>query len=421
MIGEIYREHSGRVIATLARSTGDLTLAEDAFQDAVEIAIEQWPERGEPHNPVGWLTTVARRRLIDKQRREQRGREKTEEAFAESTLTAEIDLDLDLVDGSRTRFPDDRLELLFACCHPALAMEARVALTLKTLGGLTTGEVARAFLVPEATMAQRIVRAKRKIRDAGIPFDVPPPDLLDQRVGGVLQVLYLVFNEGYSATSGEHLIRGELCAEAIRLGRTVLQLLPDEPEVSGLLALMLLHDSRRGARVDPSGALVVLLEQDRSQWDERQIAEGRSLLLATLAKGRPGPFQVQAAISAVHADAGQAAATDWSQIAQLYDVLVSMTPSPVVEVNRAVAVGMAHGARSGLDALDRIESQMTGYTPAVIARAELLQRAGDRSAAADAYREAISLTSNEAERGHLHRRLATLNFGGPDLPAATDP
>jgi RNA polymerase sigma-70 factor, ECF subfamily len=387
--------------------TGDFDLAEEAVQDAFISALETWPSRGVPSNPGAWITTTARNRAIDRLRRRRRLVEKTELLARETTLEAELRaIGSDPTDAAMP-IADDRLRLIFTCCHPALAMDARVALTLRTLGGLTTPEIARAFLVPEPTLAQRLVRAKRKIRDAGIPYRVPPAELLPERLAGVLHVLYLVFNEGYAASSGDALIRRELCAEAIRLTRVVVELLPDEPEARGLLALMLLHDARRDARVDDAGQLVLLDDQDRSRWDEDRITEGRTLIVAVLEEQRPGPYQVQAAIAALHDEAATAADTDWPQIAILYRRLLEMTPSPVVELNLAAAVAMADGPAVGLAMMDGIAAagELDSYPYLHASRADLLRRLGRWSEADAAYRRALALTTNGAERSFLERRL----------------
>jgi RNA polymerase sigma-70 factor, ECF subfamily len=361
-----------------------------------------WPDRGVPANPGAWITTTARNRAIDRLRRER--------TLAEKTRTLTRLAELEALGGDETDvsgIPDDRLRLIFTCCHPALRMEARVALTLKTLGGLTTGEIARAFLVPESTMAQRLVRAKHKIRDAAIPYRVPPAELLPERVPGVLAVLYLVFNEGYSATSGP-LIRVELCDEAIRVARIMQALMPDEPEAAGLLALMLLQHSRREARTGPVGEVVLLEDQDRARWDHDMIDAGLALLDATLTRRRPGPYQLQAAIAALHARAPRPEDTDWPQIAALYDRLAEMTPSPVVELNRAVAIAMADGPERGLALLAPLEDELDAYQHFHSARADLLRRLGRYDEAADAYRRALDLATNPTERAFLERRLADL-------------
>ena len=398
LIERTFRAEHGRVLAALISRLGDFELAEDALQDALVNALERWERDGLPHNPGAWLLTVAKRRAVDRIRRAVALEQKVE--ILES-LAAEEEPDMD------DAIPDDRLKLMFTCCHPALAPEAQVALTLHTLGGLSTQEVARAFLVAEPTMAQRLARARRKIREAGIPYRVPPADLLPERLHALLAVIYLIFNEGYVATSGDAPIRGELCGEAIRLCRVLVQLLPapGSAEARGLLALMLLHDSRREARLTPAGDLVLLEEQDRTRWDQAKIREGTAVLDEALALHDPGPYQVQAAISALHAGAATPAQTDWRQIAALYDRLADMVPSVVVEVNRAVAVAMARGAPEGLQMLLRLESQADGFYPYHAARADLLRRTGQREAAADAYRRALELCGNRAERAYLQRRL----------------
>ena len=408
----------GRVVATLIRVTGDWDLAEECAQDAFARALERWPGDGIPRNPGAWLTTTARNRALDRLRRATTGAAKLEEVAVNARSDASGDSG-DGGDAAEDEFADsgvedDRLRLIFTCCHPALAREAQVALTLRTLAGLTTAEIARAFLVPEPTMAQRLVRAKHKIRNAGIPYRVPPAYLLPERTGAVLAVLYLLFNEGYSATAGAELVRVGLCAEAIRLARTLVALMPDEPEVIGLLALLLLQDARRTARVDPAGDLIPLEEQDRSRWDGDSIAEGLDRLDAALRRAQPGPYQVQAAIAACHATARRANDTDWAEIAALYGELVRMVPSPVVELNRAVAVGMAEGPEAGLRLVDALDDSgaLAGYHLLPATRADLLRRLGRATDAAVAYRAALFLAATDAERRYLTRRLAEMAVAG---------
>jgi RNA polymerase sigma-70 factor, ECF subfamily len=381
----------------------DFDLAEDAVQEAFAEALRTWPSRGVPENPGAWITTTARNRAIDRLRRERSRREKTETLARLAELEALAGNETDV-----SGIPDDRLRLIFTCCHPALDIDARVALTLRTLAGLSTAEIARAYLVAEPTMGKRIVRAKAKIRDAAIPYRVPPKDLLPERLPGVLTVLYLVFNEGYSATTGT-LMRVDLCEEAIRLARVVSELMPGEPEASGLLTLMLLHHSRRESRVSPEGELMLLEEQDRSRWDHAMIDEGLALLEQTLAVGRPGPNQVQAAIAALHARAPRPEDTDWPQIAGLYEALARMTPTPVVELNRAVAVAMADGAARGLPLVEALEDELGGYYLFHAARADLLRRLNRHADAADAYGRALGLATNATERAYLERRLAEVS------------
>ncbi len=400
-----FRDEWGRVVATLIRTTGDWDLAEECAQDAFAIALQRWPKDGIPGRPGAWLTTAARNRAIDVLRRKAVGAAKLREVAAMS-----LPPDSPAYEGEtdHSGVPDDRLRLMFTCCHPALSLEARVALTLRTLAGLTTAEIARAFLASEPTMAKRLVRAKQKIQHARIPYRVPPAHLLPERTPGVLGVLYLLFNEGYAATAGADLVRQNLSAEAIRLARVLARLMPDEPEAGGLLALMLLHDARRGARLDASGDLITLEDQDRSLWDAAAISEGVAILEAALRCGRPGPYQIQAAIAACHATAPTSDRTEWPQIAALYERLLEFLPTPVVELNHAVAVGMARGPLAGLELVEALEAsgQLAGYHLLPATRADFLRRLGRTPEAATAYAEALELASTDAERRYLTRRLA---------------
>ena len=424
LVDRLFREESGRAVATLIRVLGDFDLAEEAVQEAFVRALETWPKQGVPRNPGAWITTTARNRAIDRLRRRRTLLEKTEALRRDAEVDAEAVTDPALAAlesmGGDEEMPlvDDRLRLIFTCCHPALAMDARVALTLRTLGGLTTPEIARAFLVPEPTLAQRLVRAKRKIRDAGIPYRVPPAELLPERLEGVLQVLYLVFNEGHTASSGDELVRRELCAEAIRLARLLTSLMPDEPETLGLLALMLLHDARREARTSAEGDLVLLDDQERSRWDRAKIEEGRELVERALLARRPGPYQLQAAIAALHDEAETPGATDWPQIALLYRELMALAPSPVVELNLAVAVAMSDGPAVGLAMVDGLaaDGRLDDYVYLHATRADLLRRLDRRSEAAAAYRRALELATNATERRFLERRLAEVEAAGERRP-----
>jgi RNA polymerase sigma-70 factor, ECF subfamily len=407
-VARAFRDERTIVLATLIRQAGDFQLAEDAVQDAFEAAVTAWRRDGVPANPGAWITTAARRRAIDRLRRDRSVADRAERLAELMRLDDQHEEEPSMEDESS--IVDDRLRLIFTCCHPALDMSARVALTLRALGGMTTGEIARAFLVAEPTMGKRIVRAKRKIADAHIPYRVPADEELPDRLRGVLRVVYLIFNEGYAATGGNRLVREELCDEAIRLGELLSVLMPDDAEVWGLSALMLLHDARRAARVDSSGRYVALDAQDRSLWDQSRIRDGLANLERAVRLRRPGEYQLQAAITALQIEAPDAEATDWAQIAELYGALARLNPSPVVELNRAVAVGLADGPAAGLALVEPLlaDSTLARYQPLHAAHAELLSRAGDTAGAAHAYERAIALSANAVERAELERRLGAL-------------
>jgi RNA polymerase sigma-70 factor, ECF subfamily len=393
----VFREQYGRAVAVLVGDFGDIDLAEEAVQEAFAAAVARWPASGPPPSPAGWIITTARNKAIDRLRREA----SREDRHAQAALLHARD-----EPATEGAVRDDRLRLIFTCCHPALGTGAQVALTLRLLGGLTTAEIARAFLVPEATMAQRLVRAKGKIRDAAIPYRVPYEADLPDRLQAVLAVVYLIFNEGYAASAGDALVRRELCAEALRLGRVLAELMPDEPEVLGLLALMLLVSSRRDARTGDGGELVLLADQDRGRWDRDQLAEGQAIVRRCLRRGQPGPYQLQAAINAVHSDAPTAAATDWRQILALYDQLLALAPSPVVALNRAVAVAEVEGPEAALALVDGLD--LDGYRLFHAIRADLLRRLGRDAEAVKAYEAAIARTGNATERAFLERRRREL-------------
>src|ERR1700728_2235165 len=406
-VESVFRNESGLIIAGLIRVSHSFDLAEEAMQDAFAAAVMSWQAEGIPDNPAAWITATARRKLIDYARREQTRRNN------EDQLLYEYESRSSAIDDEMNRpFEDDRLSLIFTCCHPAINMQAQIALTLRTLGGLTTSEIAHAFLVPEATLAQRLVRAQRKIQQARIPYQVPNPGSLPERLSAVQAVLYLIFNEGYSASSGDNLIRRELCAEAIRLARTLVELMPDNPESMALLALMLLHDSRRDARSSPDGQLVTLEEQDRSLWRRDQIAEGIRLVERALGRRNVGPYQLQAAIAAVHAEAATAVETDWKQIAALYAVLSASQFSPIVSLNHAVAIAMGESLERGLALIDSLGScgELDSYHLYHAARADLLRRMGRNREARESYQRGLALTSNAVELRYLRRRISELEL-----------
>jgi RNA polymerase sigma-70 factor (ECF subfamily) len=410
-VERVFREEYGRIIASLIRVSGSFELAEESLQEAFVSALATWERAGIPGNPAAWLTTVARRKLLDLLRREKIKSDKQSELEFETSRLQPADNSWQPgLNEEFEEYADERLRLIFTCCHPALSREAQVALTLRTLGGLSTTEIARAFILPEPTLAQRLVRAKQKIRNAGIPYEVPAREILSARLSSVQAVVYLIFNEGYSATAGKSLIREDLCSEAIRLGRLLCQLIPNEPENLGLLALMLLQDSRRGARINRDGGFVPLDEQDRSRWDRKAIDEGLALIAAALRLRKVGPYQLQAAIAALHAEAETAAETDWRQIVALYNELLRISPSPIVQLNKAAAVAMCDGAEKGLAQIDEAGSSggLDDYYLFHASRADVLRRLNRADAAAAAYRRALELVPNQVEQDYIRRRLREL-------------